>query len=187
MSLPEMLLAFFLLSLLMLALDRLLMLGIRTWRDQEKRGEAQSQAQVAMARISRELERSSPASVSVAPDGLAFLSALNDQGAFQMDAFGQPIWQRFVIYYRTAGALYRRELALPIPQSAPLTVESHTGAALTTLYAGGKELVQGAVLFEPTRPAGSERVEIRLATDRVRRASQAVMHLELRGSILPRN
>lgn len=107
--------------------------------------------QTASTLLARDVEQSVYGSLSLTPGGgaISFLSALDDNGDFQVDGLGAPLWQRYVIYYHAAApASELRRLEVPLAagspeQTAPGPIESYgPSQVLSTYLSGGRVIAQ---------------------------------------------
>jgi hypothetical protein len=147
-TLLETLVGAFVLSLLFVCLFFTYRVGASAWKKGETETDLLQNLQVAKSRLTRELERSVYDSVSVDPNGIAFLSALDVYGDFQMDnASSTPRWQKYVVVYYDAPARILRWQEIPVvgtPQEMnPTPIESF-GAAnpLTSYFNSGREFMR---------------------------------------------
>lgn len=96
--------------------------GMRLWQLDLSRGSRQGQALALQSRLAHELASTTSDSVTVTPDGLAFLLP----GAAVDPESGLPIWDRFVVY-RFAGRevtrTERRHARLPGVTALALTAD----------------------------------------------------------------
>ncbi len=103
--------------------------GASATRKGDTRAELVADAQVALANLSTDLERAPAVGISVAPDrqSLAVLSAIDEQGLFQLDDEGEAVWQRWHVYYLENGELRKASVnwtADPVTRATPLPIDS---------------------------------------------------------------
>lgn len=111
--------------------------GQRSWLASRGQADAFQAGQVALARISRELQFSSSAfltdNTSLTPPAFSFPSAFDSQGRFTTTVEGYADWQKFVVYYVPAKTqlLLRKELfTVPTdPTVDPVLSQSSLSAA----------------------------------------------------------
>jgi hypothetical protein len=98
--------------------------------------------------LEREVQASTPSSLTSLPDGLAFRSARDARGVFLTDVTGAPVWQNYVVYYLADGNLLRQTSALPqLPSGGRLVAEGVTrleleheaGSSLATVVLVARE------------------------------------------------
>lgn len=136
-------------------------MGIAAFRKTSIKNELLQQSQITNYRLTLDLERSAITSVSVAPNMLSFLSPLDDNDEFQMDAgTGRPEWQKYIIYYRSSSEEVTYRTEFPIHPSSsqrevPTPIEDYddpvTGRRPLSFYATGGEqpLSRYVVEFDP--------------------------------------
>lgn len=134
-TLIDILVASFVLGLLTTMLFALFRTGIVGLKKVENQSELLRELQLLSLKISRELQESSFRSLSVSPDGhtVAFLSADDANDNFQMDEFGRPLWQKFILYHfdATESVVRRTEVPYLSPEpGSPQTLEVYTGDEL---------------------------------------------------------
>ncbi len=135
----EVLVAISVLGLLTGLLLMIYISGASVTRKGDTRAEPLADAQVALANMTADLERAPATGISVAADGgsLAVLSAMDEQGQFQLDDQGEALWQRWHVYYVSNEELHRASVnwtadqttrATPIPiegLNPPLTIDDY--------------------------------------------------------------
>ncbi len=112
-------------------------------------------AQVSMDQLTRDLERSTYASLSLTPgQGLGCLSAINSTtGIFDFDASsGRPRWRDYVLYYGDPVNKELRRATVAVtgtPQEQNPTPIEQFGALtpLTSYFVGGKLITQNLSIF----------------------------------------
>lgn len=151
-------------------------MGSKTWRKADEQAEVLQNLQVVSTRLSREMERSVYQSLSIASgnDALSFLSALDPNGQFAMDAGGNTQWQKYIIFYYDSGAdeVLFREVPLVGGSAEIMTpgpIESYndgTGAKpLANYLNSGRPLARGVTQFLVGR-AGAQLVTLQLAAEK---------------------
>ncbi|MGE0491603.1 MAG: prepilin-type N-terminal cleavage/methylation domain-containing protein [Vulcanimicrobiota bacterium] len=116
-SLIEAFLALFLLMVLLSGLYAVMLSGLDSIRQARAFAAAQQQALQGMASVLTEFSNSTPASVTLAPEHVIFLSPeppLPTGGAFVFSPAGKLMWQKWVCFYRDGAAkqLVRAEIPL---------------------------------------------------------------------------
>lgn len=111
-TLPEILLAGTLLLVVTGVSYATLLLVNRSTVAASARAASLVNAEVAVERLRREMQESTPESILVAPGKVAFATARDADGIFRTDDEGRPVFGAFVVYYVSAeGDLRRRRLA----------------------------------------------------------------------------
>lgn len=121
MTLAEVVVTSGLMSILLLAMGAVYKIGIVGLSKTTAHADMLSQAQIAAAKLSREVASSSFDSLTLSPDHSAasFLIRIDEKGEFGFDPInGRPLWQSYVVYYVEGDELKRR--VLPLPEAAPL-------------------------------------------------------------------
>jgi len=150
MSLIEMLITTFILFFIMGSLFWMVMIGKTTWQASLNRSGGRQDIQTNLWRIAQELGASRSATFTNntggSPSAFSFLSAYDQNGYFVTDAQGQPVWQKYEIYYIPAGSgrLLNREVYGSFTQ--PLTLPQ----LLTYLDGSGKQVASGVEAFTLT-------------------------------------
>ena len=108
MSLVEMLISLFILSILSVVLFWVLLMVKSGYQASMARAGGRQDLDLSLAGISQEMMDSKIDTVtnnaSLIPPALSFLSACNSQGTFVTNqADGTPVWQKYVIYYIPSG------------------------------------------------------------------------------------
>lgn len=181
-SLIEVLLATSLLALLMGLIFVTFNVGSRSFRSTHLQSELRGDMGVLTNNLSRELERSIYSSLSLTSQGLSVLSAQDSSGRFVIGADGRPIWQRFVIYYRFADEVRRRDLELAPPLTAAAPIENcDLGSGLQPLSfyldGEGRALARNVARFAPSVPEAG-RLEIELGFEMPRPGNLPPLRLE---------
>jgi hypothetical protein len=135
MTLLEVSLACFLLTLLMGATFAIFRAGSLAWSRSQATLDLYQRMRAAAARWNQEFAESTPSSLSVQNTTLAFASAR--QVSFQTNTpSDRPMWQKFVLYYLDGPqfVLRRREIPLPSPTThlSPLP-ETDVGSGVQPL------------------------------------------------------
>lgn len=132
MTLIELLVAAGLLGVLTTAIFFVFQVGWDSWRKVESQNELLQQLQGLSSRIARGVERTTFDSVSVdaGNDALAFLSPLDDNGAYVVRADGSLEWQSFKVFYHDSisKTVLRRDETLPAGspfQASPGFIETY--------------------------------------------------------------
>lgn len=145
------------LSLLLSALFSVFFQGTRAWRLSDARSELNRNATKLIARLSREAQESSYSSLVVGDQAVAFGSADNSDGEFQMGTDGRPLWQAQNLYFRDSGfVVFRRRVELPAPKTLaePITrIDFGSGEKPLSHYlANGEPLARGVTEFKVESP-----------------------------------
>lgn len=120
-TLPEVLVASFLLGIMLLAVGAIYKIGAAGMSKTTAHSDMLAQAQVTAAKLSREVATSSFDSLTISPDHTAasFLLRIDEKGHFAFDALdGRPLWKSYVVYFQENDELKRR--VLPLPEGAVL-------------------------------------------------------------------
>jgi hypothetical protein len=166
--------------------------AVSAWSKGDKQTELRQNILVCTEKITRDLERSTYASVSASSDlrGLAFLSAQDVDSDFQFDAASQqPRWQKFLIYYldTTDKTLRRREVSVvgtPLELS-PDIIDTHAGQPVDDYLNGGQPVGQGIDTVEFTIEPSTVRVKFSATGSRI--GSKVPEKFELETLAFPRN
>lgn len=156
----EVLLVITLLGLLMTAIFAIFEMGTRAWQKTGTKNELLQQIQLVNFRLSKELELSSPQSVSTDKDAgiVAFLTPLTETGEFCLGVKGRPEFQAYIVYYlrKSTKMIYRRRVELAPTASerrVPLPIVDYddgTGKKSLVSYAsGGRAVARFMKKFEP--------------------------------------
>ncbi len=122
--------------------------GASVTRKGDTRAELVADAQVALANMTSDLERSPAIGISVAGDrqSLAVLSAMDEQGQFQLDDEGRAVWQRWHVYYTDNGELRKASVnwtADPLTRATPIPIDSLSPPLTVNDYeTGGRVLAR---------------------------------------------
>ena len=120
----ELMLAMSLLAGLLTFTFLIFRMGSNSWKSVEAKAKLQSEMQVATARLTREVERSTYASASLDPPGVgsacSFACPLDNQAQVSLNSgSGRPDWHQYLVFYHNATT---RELwfrSLPIGAGDP--------------------------------------------------------------------
>ena len=187
MALPELMVSVLLLGLLSLMVFAIFFSGMRAWRVSDTQRDLVEGSRVALAHLGQEIQRSSYASLSLQPDAVSFLSAVDEQGVFALGPLGEPLWQNFVVYFRDPGneELHRTEVALTATPT-PLTIEAWGSQPLSYYLTGGRLLIPHVRLFAPSVPAG-RRLDYRWDLEWVRGGGLPPIRFTMAGTTRFRN
>lgn len=114
LSIPEVLVACLILSLLVGTITYTFRSGVTASFKSAGRNDVLQQLTIAVRSLKRDLQQSCMDSTSVGPSSLAFLTHYDDLGAPQISPEGRPLWASYLVYYRdsTARTLARRRVNL---------------------------------------------------------------------------
>ena len=135
-TLPEVVIAALILGILTGVLFYLFRSGIVSLKKVENQSSLIRELQLISLKISEEVRQSTASSMSTSVDGrvLAFLSAVEEtSGEFQVDEFGRPEWQKYVVFYHDTSDLTIRRLIVdytPVLRTDAITLEEYGGSAL---------------------------------------------------------
>ncbi|MCA9797600.1 MAG: hypothetical protein KC910_37570, partial [Candidatus Eremiobacteraeota bacterium] len=141
-TLPEVLISACLLGLLVAAIFAIYRMGASALMRTNAATDLVRSNQAVLSRFSRDAEQTVYDSVTIGPNNrsVAFLSAVYDTD-FQVDASGQPLWQKYVVIYHDPASreVLRREvpLATPTTTAAPIAT---TGTNITGYLNAGRRL-----------------------------------------------
>ncbi len=190
LTLLETLVAMVVFGLLSWAVFAVFSQGGQAFQKVHDRGQLTRAAQLALGRLTQDLERTTFASISIVPDkALAMLSARDSQGVFVMNELGEPVWQLYRIYYLDSQRnLFLTEAALSPgdpEQATPGPLENWGAAQPVTAYCNGGRLVTTDVeRFNPTFGAAPNTVRLILE---VARPAPGEQRLRLMTSVTLRN
>jgi hypothetical protein len=188
-TLVEMLVGFVLLTLLMAGMFFIYQIGANAWKKGETQGNLVQTAQVFLARLGREVERSDAHGATLDPGpatgtAVAILSCYDPVN--QRDDFDpnvrSPIWHSYQIFYYDSAT--RQVLLREVPLPAPTTVASPL-AGLAALRTGGRTLARDVDRCDFT--LSPNLLDVRLEMNQKRYGSQAPEHFELPGRMAFRN
>lgn len=136
----EMIIAIMVFSLFLFGLFAMMDFGFKNYRLIDTKGQAQGQAEVALARIASDLMTTDTDSLVVGTameEYLVFDTAVNpDTNAFEKDG-RYPLWQGYVMYYtspRTPGSINKKLMRKFIPHSKITTSQKMNQFATMALY-----------------------------------------------------
>ncbi len=189
MTLIEMLISLSLLGVIISTVLAIYVMGFQAWRKGDVRGDLLAAMQVSSARLVGDIEKTNYASVSIGPtgDSVALLSAIDSAGQFQLDPNGRPIWQRWVVYYQSAGELLQLEVpwtAPPADRVNPLPIE-HLGGSLADYLSGGRVVARNLYDFEVSVIPDTPMLELRL--DFQKSSGRQTEQVEMKTLIKTRN
>lgn len=159
-TLVEILIVLTIFSVLLTAIFSVFQMGLSAWHKTAIKNELLQEVQITNIRLSKELEKSTIASLS-ANSSLAiaaFLSPVGENDKFVIDSKGRPQWQKYIVYYlnSTNGTLYRREILLSPHASqrkVPTPLELYNAGSgphpLGVYASGGQPLSRFIKKFEP--------------------------------------
>lgn len=135
-TLPEVVIAALILGILTGILFFLFRSGIVSLKKVENQSSLIRELQLISLKISEEVRQSTASSMSTSADGrvLAFLSAVDESsGEFQVDEFGRPEWQEYVVFYHEPSDLTIRRLKVdysPVLRTDAIPLEEYSGGDL---------------------------------------------------------
>ncbi len=187
LTLPELLVACALASLVLTGLAMLFVQSVRYQRALEVSLDLQQNNLAAMALLSRDLSEGSPASVRTDPGGLVMASPRDLTGNLQVDAQGRLMWRKYICYYLApingVNCLLRKEQPLPVPlDTAPILPDTldvpyfQTSAAPYSVVARNLEQLEFS---------GSNPVSIRLVSSLT--VANELFRIESRSDVTPKN
>lgn len=187
LTLPELLVACALASLVLTGLALLFVQSVRYHRALEVSLDLQQSNLAAMALLSRDLSEGNPASLRTEPGGLVMASPRDLTGNLQVDAQGRLMWRKYICYYlgpvNGVNCLVRKEQALPVPlDTAPILPDSLTVLSFQTSPAPFSVLARNLELLEVT---GTNPVSIRLVSSVS--VADEFFRLESRTDVVPKN
>lgn len=128
--------------------------GSKAWRKGNIRGELLQELQVITNKLSKDVERTDLASLTITPDqeALSCLKLYDKDGNFLLDALGRPIWSSWVVYFKDGTELRYREVewtASEASRAAPAPIESFSPPLTLADYrTGGKAYTTHLEEFE---------------------------------------
>lgn len=140
-----------LLGLMLLAAGAIYKISVVAMSKTTAQSEMLAEAQVAAAKLSREVATSSFDSLTVTPDrdGACFLVRYDEAGRLEFDIDGRPLWQSYVIYFFEDATLKRRVIPLPaespIQDAAPIEKYKPWGSKPLTTFLGMSDDALGSV------------------------------------------
>jgi hypothetical protein len=154
-----------------------------------------SEIQVATNRLTRDIESSVAAGITIDPthQACSMLSAAGDTSGHELQPNGDLTWKKYVIYYLENQELARRELVLgaSAPQRiTPTPIESYDpggGAQQLSAYlSGGRVVARRLTRFE-TESLPNFSIRMRLAVESPATARTRAQKITLESVVFPRN
>lgn len=185
----ELMLGILLLGMLLVVLFTIFERGWAAWRQANTRNDLSNQSRQAVDSLTRELEASVYESVSLGPESVSFLSARDDDGQPVLDAAGNILWQRFVLYYRDPATrrMLRCEEPVPGGLAAPTTIEAHTGTPLTNHLAPDRLIATDVERFDLAVPPASRRLELEVVVEMAQRGGLPPATMSVQSGVSFRN
>lgn len=186
-TLPELMVACALASLVLTGLAMLFVQSVRYQRALEVSLDLQQNNLAAMALLSRDLSEGNPASVRTEPRGLVMASPRDLTGNLQVDAQGRLMWRKFICYYLApvngVNCLLRKEQPLPVPlDTAPILPDTLDVLSFQTSTAPYSVLARN---LEQLEFSGSNPVSIRLVSSLT--VANELFRIESRSDVVPKN
>ncbi|MGE0491016.1 MAG: type II secretion system protein J [Vulcanimicrobiota bacterium] len=185
-TLPEVLISACLLGLLTAAIFAIYRLGSNALMRTNAATDLVRANQAVLSRFSRDAEQTVYDSVTIGPNNgsVAFLSAVYDTD-FQVDAAGQPLWQKYVVLYHDPATrqVLRREVPLASPTTTAAPISS-TGTNITGYLTAGRRLasdIYDCSFFLDSQPPTNEpllRVTLDARKQRYGRSDEERVRLE---------
>jgi type II secretory pathway pseudopilin PulG len=136
LTIIEVVVASSILLLIMAVLTAVYVRGSHVWRKVEKNTTLLRELQVVLRTLERDIATGHPIGLTPAPQALAYLSCKDQNDVPRATDRGEPIWQRFVLFYVDGvGLLRRRELPLSSPSAEPIAFEQETREPLDVYLA----------------------------------------------------
>lgn len=188
-TLVEVLVGFLLLTLLLTGMFFVYQIGANAWKKGESQSNLVQSAQVFLARLGREVERSDAHGATLDPGpstgtAVAILSCYDP--VTQRDDFDpslrSPIWHSYQVFYYDSAR--RQVLVREVPLPTPTTVASPL-AGLAALRTEGRTLATDVDRCEFT--LSPNLLEVQLELNQKRYGSRTPEHLELPGRMAFRN
>lgn len=188
-TLIELMLGIALLGMLLTLLFLIFHMGWNAWRSANLRSDLNDQSRLVVQSLSRDLEASVYASLSLQGEAVSFLSARDDAGVFALDGNGDPLWQRYVVFYRDAGRdeVVRAELPLAAPLSAPEPIEVNTGQPLASLLGPGRVIARGVKRLALSVPLNGRRLRMEVDVEQPQRGGLPPARMTLSSAVHLRN
>lgn len=140
-----------LLGVLMLAIYAVLVASMRYWQVAQASADLQGSAEKTVAYIVNDVSESTLLGMRLdtSPSGVIFLSARDPQNVFQINAYGQIVWQQWICYYYdSAGRKIIRQSQRITPTVVP-PLNNNTTQTFAAL-AGGKVVATNVTSFSIT-------------------------------------
>lgn len=187
LTLPEMLVACALASLVLTGLATLFVQSVRYHRALEVSLELQQSNLAAMALLSRDLSEGNPASLRTEPGGLVMGSPRDLVGNLQADSQGRLMWRKYICYYLApingVNCLLRKEQALPVPlDTAPILPDTLDVLFFRISATPYSVLARN---LEQLEISGSNPVSIRLVSSRT--VANELFRIESRSDVVAKN
>lgn len=178
-----------LLGMLLTLLFLIFHMGWNAWRSANLRSDLNDQSRLVVQSLSRDLEASVYASLSLQGEAVSFLSARDDAGVFTLDANGDPVWQRYVIFHRdpARAEVVRAELPLAAPLSAPEPIEVNTGQPLASLLGPGRVIARGVKRLALSVPLNGRRLRMEVDVEQPQRGGLPPARMTLSSAVHLRN
>jgi hypothetical protein len=149
-TIAELLISCVILGLLLTTCFMIYRMGAAAWMKSDAKTELLQIAQVATAKVNREVEGSCFESASAAPDGsgVAFLNAKDLDGVFVYDPVTVlPRWQKYVVLYFDPASLtlFRKDISVlgGTQESAPLPIDSLGQGPVQNHFNQGRLVAKG--------------------------------------------
>jgi len=146
---------------------------------------------VTLSRLSRELQGSTLAGLSLNANGVGLISAHLAQQNLQLNSSGQPFWKQYLLYFRDAPSRELRWRSLPMiaPSDLPVAIEACDFGSgfhpMSHYQTTGKRLASSVDVFSVSA-VGSE-ITIHLQASRTRYGSPRPETIEMRQTVFMRN
>lgn len=134
------------LGMLLVAIFLIYRMGAASMMRADAETELTQNAQILSRNFAKDVEQTVYDSVSLAPDNsaVAFLSGIYGSD-FQVDSAGNPLWQKYVVYYhdRAQRRVFRQEVSLPAGASqiyTPAPIDTLAGLDVTSYATGGDRI-----------------------------------------------
>lgn len=166
MTYTEVMVAALVLGMLYTAALAIYRMGVNSWMKADDRTTLLSNLQLASRQLTSESQRTHYPTISVTPDGKAF-AFLEVAEVPQVDNAGRPFWDHFVVFYYdgTEKTLVRKEVPYAPPDpTMPDTIDSYTGASLSSHLSGGRPVVRHLADFH-VQSINPDILEFRLKTE----------------------
>lgn len=161
--------------------------GSSTWHKADSQAELLQNLQVGLGRMSREIQSSTLESLTVAPGGVACLSAQ----PYQVNNTGQLLWRSYLVFYHDAATAELRFVShdLVAPDDTPQRIERYnfgSGLHPVAYYFSAGRRVSGFV-SNFTATIQGRCLEVELEGTRKRYGNRNPEHVVLRQNIFLRN
>lgn len=188
-TLIELMLGIALLGMLLTLLFLIFHMGWNAWRSANLRSDLNDQSRLVVQSLSRDLEASVYASLSLQGEAVSFLSARDNNGVFALDANGDPVWQRYVIFHRDPARdeVVRSELPLVAPLGTPEPIEVNTGQPLASFLGPGRVIARGVKRLALSVPLNGRRVRLEVDVEQPQRGGLPPARMTLSSAVYLRN